>query len=122
MIVSLVAPLSTASAQVTPAIDPTTGFSHLFGLGGHACKQYDDTGKLYIYSEGIPSSAIISWMQQSDNGTKASVYMPVELSAALPLIPGRLPGKHHAALSQGAVTVVGVYPARPGAASRWPTT
>jgi hypothetical protein len=92
---------STARAQVITAVDPTIGFSRLFGLGGHACKQYDDTGKLYIYSEGIPSPAVISWMQRSNNGTKANVSMPAELSAALPLIPGCLPGKHHAPLSNG---------------------
>jgi hypothetical protein len=90
-----------ARAQVTTAIDPTTGFSRLFGLGGHACKQYDDTGKLYIYSEGMPSLDVISWLQRSNNGTRANVSMPAELSAALPLIPGCLPGKHHAASSNG---------------------
>jgi hypothetical protein len=89
--------VSTAAAQVTPAIDPTTGFDRLFGLGGRTCKQYDDTGRLFIYSEGLPSQAIISWMQRSDNGTKANVPMPEELAAALPIIPGCLPGKHHAA-------------------------
>jgi len=99
--VAVVPPVSTVRAQVTTAIDPTIGFSRLFGLGGHACKQYDDTGKLYIYSEGIPSPAVISWLQRSDNGTKANVSMPAELSEALPLIPGCLPGKHHAASSQG---------------------
>jgi hypothetical protein len=89
--------VSTAAAQVAPAIDPTTGFDRLFGLGGRTCKQYDDTGRLFIYSEGLPSQAIISWMQRSDNGTKANVPMPEELAAALPIIPGCLPGKHHAA-------------------------
>jgi hypothetical protein len=103
MIVSVVVvpPFFSARAQVTTAIDPTIGFNRLFGLGGHACKQYDDTGKLYIYSEGIPSPAVISWLQRSNYGTKANVSMPAELSAALPLIPGCLPGKHHAASSQG---------------------
>jgi hypothetical protein len=90
--------LSTANAQVTPATDPTTGFGRLFGLGGHSCKQYDDTGKLYIYTEGLPSLGIVSWLQRSENGTKASVPMPEELASALPNIPGCLPGKHHAAL------------------------
>jgi hypothetical protein len=99
--VAVVFQVSTVLAQVTTAIDPTIGFSRLFGLGGHACKQYDDTGRLYIYSEGIPSSAVISWLQRSDNGTKTNVSMPEELSAALPLIPGCLPGKHHAASSRG---------------------
>jgi hypothetical protein len=103
MIVSVAVMLQvcTVRAQVTTAIDPTMSFSRLFGLGGHACKQYDDTGRLYIYSEGIPSPAVISWLQRSNNGTKANVSMPAELSAALPLIPGCLPGKHHAASSNG---------------------
>jgi hypothetical protein len=87
-----------ATAQVTPATDPTTGFGRLFGLGGHTCKQYDDTGKLYIYTEGLPSLGIVSWLQRSDNGTKAGVPMPEELASALPDIPGCLPGKHHAAV------------------------
>jgi hypothetical protein len=83
-------------AQVKPAIDPTAGFARLFGLGGHTCKQYDDTGRLYIYTEGLPSIDVISWLQRSDNGTKANVPMPQELADALPQIPGCLPGKHHA--------------------------
>jgi hypothetical protein len=87
--------LRTATAQVTPATDPTAGFGQLFGLGGHTCKQYDDTGKLFIY---IPSMGIVSWLQRSDNGTKAGVPMPEELASALPNIPGCLPGRHHAAL------------------------
>lgn len=91
--------LRAATAQVTPATDPTAGFGRLFGLGGRTCKQYDDTGKLYIYSEGLPSLGIISWLQRSDNGTKASIPMPEELASALPNIPGCLPGKHHAASS-----------------------
>jgi hypothetical protein len=78
------------------AIDPTAGFSRLFGLGGHACKQYDDTGRLYIYAEGLPSISVVSWLQRSDNGTRSNVPMPQELADALPLIPGCLPGKHHA--------------------------
>ena len=89
--------LDTATAQVSPATDPTTGYGRLFGLGGHTCKQYDDTGKLYIYSEGLPSLGVVSWLQRSDNGTKAGVPMPEELASALPNIPGCLPGKHHAA-------------------------
>jgi hypothetical protein len=89
----------TAAAQVTPATDPTAGFGQLFGLGGHTCKQYDDTGKLFIYSEGLPSLGIISWLQRSDNGMRANVPMPEELASALPSIPGCLPGKHHAASS-----------------------
>lgn len=88
--------LRTAIAQVTPATDPTAGFGRLFGIGGHTCKQYDDTGKLFIYSEGLPSLGIVSWLQRSDNGTKAGVPMPEELASALPNIPGCLPGKHHA--------------------------
>jgi hypothetical protein len=89
--------LRIATAQVTPATDPTAGFGRLFGLGGHTCKQYDDTGKLFIYSEGLPSPGIVSWLQRSDNGTKANVPMPEELASALQDIPGCLPGKHHAA-------------------------
>jgi hypothetical protein len=92
---------ATALAQTTSAIDPASGFDRLFGLGGRACKQYDDTGRLYIYSEGMPSPGVISWMQQSDNGTKANVPMPQELAEALPLIPGCMPGKHHAASANG---------------------
>jgi hypothetical protein len=89
--------LRTATAQVTPATDPTVGFGRLFGLGGRTCKQYDDTGRLFIYSEGLPSPGVISWLQRSDNGTRPNVPMPGELAAALPQIPGCLPGKHHAA-------------------------
>jgi hypothetical protein len=87
-----------AIAQTSQAIDPTIGVDRPFGLSGHACKQYDDTGRLYIYSEGLPSIGVISWLQRSDNGTKPNVPMPDELAQALPLIPGCLPGKHHAAL------------------------
>jgi len=88
-------------AQTTPAIDPATGYGRLFGLAGRSCKQYDDTGRLYIYSEGIPSLGVVSWMQQSDNGTKPNVPMPQELAEALPQIPGCMPGKHHAASANG---------------------
>jgi len=94
-----------AQAQVTTTTDPTIGFTRLFGLGGHACKQYDDTGRLYIYSEGLPSLAVISWLQRSDNGTKANISMPEELAQALPRIPGCLPGKHHAAAPSGRSTL-----------------
>jgi hypothetical protein len=87
--------------QTLPVIDPTIGFDRQFGLGGHACKQYDDTGRLFIYSEGIPSPGVISWLQRSDNGRKANVPMPAELADALPNIPGCLPGKHHAAMPDG---------------------
>lgn len=87
-------------AQLTIATDPTAGFTRLFGLGGHTCKQYDDLGRLYLYSEGSPSIAVVSWLQRSNNGTRANVPMPQELADALPQIPGCLPGKHHAA-SQG---------------------
>jgi hypothetical protein len=90
--------LHTATAQVTPATDPTAGFGQLFGLAGHTCKQYDDTGKLFIYTEGLPSLSIVSWLQRSDNGMKSGVPMPEELASALPNIPGCLPGRHHAAL------------------------
>lgn len=84
-------------AVQSQAIDPVAAFPRLFGLGGHTCKQYDDTGRLFLYSEGLPSPSVIAWLQQSANGTKANVPMPDELAAALPLIPGCLPGKHHAA-------------------------
>jgi hypothetical protein len=88
-----------AAAQTTTVVDPTVGFDRPFGLGGRACKQYDDTGRLYLYSEGLPSIGVLSWLEQSDGGTKANVPMPEELSAALPLIPACMPGKHHAALT-----------------------
>lgn len=94
--ISLFFQVGGAAAQVNPVTDPTAEFSRIFGLGGHSCKQYDDTGRLFIYSEGIPSQGIISWLQRSDAGTRANVPMPEELAAALPLIPGCLPGKHHA--------------------------
>jgi hypothetical protein len=90
-----------ASAQTTSAIDPTIGFARLFGLGGRTCKQYDDTGRLFLYSEGIPSQGVVSWLQRSDNGTKPNIPMPEELETALPLIPGCMPGKHHAASTNG---------------------
>jgi hypothetical protein len=57
-------------AQTTSANDPTIGFDRLFGLAGHTCKQYDDTGRLYLYSEGIPALDVVLWLQRSDNGTK----------------------------------------------------
>jgi hypothetical protein len=88
-------------AQAGSASDSTAGFNRIFGLGGHSCKQYDDTGRLYLYSEGVPSLGVVSWLQQSANGTKANVPMPWELAQALPLIPGCLPGKHHAAPPNG---------------------
>jgi hypothetical protein len=86
-----------ASSQTVAAMDPTAGLGRVFGLGGHACKQYDDTGRLFIYSEGLPSLSVLSWLQQSRGGTRANVPMPLELVAVLPQIPGCLPGKHHAA-------------------------
>jgi hypothetical protein len=93
--------ITSVSAQTTPANDPTVGFNRIFGLGGRTCKQYDDTGRLYIYTEGMPSIGVISWLQRSDGGTKANVPMPQELAAALPRIPGCMPGKHHAAPPNG---------------------
>jgi hypothetical protein len=90
-------PIAAASAQMTVANDPTAGLDRIFGLGGRSCKQYDDTGRLYIYTEGMPSIGVISWLQRSDGGTKANVPMPQELAEALPHIPGCMPGKHHAA-------------------------
>jgi hypothetical protein len=89
--------LTSAAAQTTTVIDPTIGLFRPFGLGGRACKQYDDTGRLFLYSEGLPLPGVVSWLQRSDNGTKANVPMPQELAAALPLIPGCMPGQHHAA-------------------------
>ena len=102
-IISAVALLMITSARAETSItsDPTTGFGKLFGLGGRTCKQYDDTGRLFLYSEGIPPIGIVSWLQRSDGGTKAAVPMPQELVEALPLIPGCMPGKHHAAPTQG---------------------
>lgn len=90
--------LGPAHAQSTEAVEPSVGATRQFGLGGHTCKQYDDMGRLFIYSEGIPSPAVVSWMQLSDNGRRANVPMPQELVEALPEIPGCLPGKHHAAM------------------------
>jgi hypothetical protein len=90
-----------AAAQPADIIDPASAFDRTFGLRGHACKQYDDTGRLYIYSEGLPSIGVISWLQRSDGGTKPNIPMPEELETALPLIPGCLPGKHHAASRNG---------------------
>jgi hypothetical protein len=90
-----------ALAQQQEIADPTTGFGRVFGLGGHACKQYDDTGKLYIYTEGLPSTEVMSWLQRSDGGTRPNIPMPEELETALPLLPGCLPGKHHAATRTG---------------------
>jgi len=93
--------IMTASAQTTLAVDPTIGFDRLFGLGGRTCKQYDDTGRLYLYSEGLPATNVMAWLQMSDNGTKPNVPMPRELAEALPRIPGCMPGKHHAAAASG---------------------
>jgi hypothetical protein len=92
---------TSAFAQATSANDPTMGFDRLFGLGGQTCKQYDDTGRLYLYTEGLPSSSVVSWLQRSDNGTKPNIPMPQELADALPRIPGCMPGKHHAASASG---------------------
>ena len=88
-------------ARPTLASDPTNGFVKIFGLGGRACKQYDDIGKLCIYSEGFPAPGVILWLQRSDTGTKANTPMPQELAVALPLIPSCLPGKHHVASANG---------------------
>lgn len=90
-----------AASQTLPAVDPVAGFDRVFGLGGRACKQYDDAGKLYIYTEGLPSLSVIAWLQQSNGGTRANMPMPMELAEALPHIPGCLPGKHHAAAPNG---------------------
>jgi hypothetical protein len=100
-IVMVTLQITSASAQTTRANDPTVGFDRIFGLGGRTCKQYDDTGRLYIYTEGMPSIGVISWLQRSDGGTKANVPMPQELAEALPHIPGCMPGKHHAAPANG---------------------
>lgn len=84
----------TAYAQAQ-AIDLTSSIQP-FGLGGHSCRQYDDTGRLFLYTEGLPNLDITIWLQQSDNGTKPNVPMPEGLVQALPRIPGCLLGKHHA--------------------------
>lgn len=86
-----------ASAQIGGAFDPAAGLVRLFGLGGQACKQYDDSGRLYIYSEGYPSIGVIVWLQQSDGGRKPNIPMPQELADALPYLPGCMLGRHHAA-------------------------
>ncbi|MGD0103334.1 MAG: hypothetical protein ABSC06_04775 [Rhodopila sp.] len=101
LMLSVVVASRCASAQPTPALDPTSGIDKPFGLGGRTCKQYDDTGRLYIYSEGLPDMGVISWLQRSDNGTKANVPMPQELAQALPRIPGCMAGKHHAKAADG---------------------
>jgi hypothetical protein len=93
--------MATASAQTAFAVDPTIGFDRLFGLGGHTCKQYDDIGRLFLYTEGLPATNVTAWLQMSDNGTKPNVPMPQELEAALPRIPGCMPGRHHAASTTG---------------------
>jgi len=101
LIASVVVASHCASAQPTPAFDPAIGLDKPFGLGGRTCKQYDDTGRLYIYSEGLPDMGVISWLQRSANGTKPNVPMPQELAQALPRIPGCMPGKHHAKAADG---------------------
>ncbi len=101
VVVSTALQICAAEAQIQPAVDPAESFDRPFGLGGHSCKQYDDTGRLFIYSEGMPSHSVMAWLQQSDGGTKANVPMPQELVVALPQIPGCMPGKHHAARSTG---------------------
>jgi hypothetical protein len=93
--------LAVASGQTTEAGDSVAGLLRPFGVGGRACKQYDDTGRLYILSESYPSIAVIVWLQQSDGGTKPGVPMPQELADALPYIPGCILGKHHAAPQAG---------------------
>jgi hypothetical protein len=97
VVVAAVLQFGSAPSQTITVIDPTSGFDRLFGLGGHACKQYDDTGRLFIYGEGVPSLGVTSWLQRSNGGTRADTPMPTELVVALPRIPGCLPGKHHAA-------------------------
>jgi hypothetical protein len=91
--------VTAATAQRSLAVDPTIGFDRLFGLGGRTCKQYDDTGRLFLYSEGVPAPNVMAWLQMSGNGTKPNVPMPRDLADALPRIPGCMPGKHHAAIS-----------------------
>lgn len=79
--------------------DPAANMIRPFGIGQHSCKQMDDQGRLFIYSEGTPSKEIMEWMQKSANGTVPNVKMPFALEQALPTIPGCLPGKHHASVS-----------------------
>ena len=54
--------ITSIRAETTIASDPTTGFGRLFGLGGRACKQYDDTGRLFLYTEGLPPISIGAWL------------------------------------------------------------
>lgn len=79
----------------TEANDPTIGIDRPFGLGGHSCKMMDDSGRLLIYTEGIPSLGVILWMQRTDHGRRGGEPMPQELVDALPLIRPCLAGKHH---------------------------
>jgi hypothetical protein len=59
-----------------------------------AVRRYRQT--VYL-QRGLPSPSVISWLQQSNGGTRANIPMPGELIVALPRIPGCLPGRHHAA-------------------------
>lgn len=76
-------------------LDPATSFSNIWGLGGHSCIQYDDTGQMFIYSEGMLPPEVIAWLQISENGTKPTVKMPDILARSLPYIRPCLKGKHH---------------------------
>jgi hypothetical protein len=88
--------ISIAYGQTGPGlVDPTEGGNVLFGLGGHACKLYDDTNRLYLYPEGFMPLDIAVWLQQSDHGAKPNIPMPQILADALPKIHFCLPGKHH---------------------------
>lgn len=87
------------------AIDPTIEFGRIFGLGGHACKIYDDTGRITIRTEGVPSPGVIAWLQKSDGGTRANVPLPLELAAALPKLPDCPMGRNHAAIQELAANV-----------------
>lgn len=84
-----------ASSAHAQAVDPTEGYHRMFGLGGHACRQEDDQGRMILWTEGSPSSAVVSWLQRSADGTRANVAMPRELEEALASIPPCLLGRHH---------------------------
>jgi hypothetical protein len=81
-----------AQAEV---LDPAAGYHNIWGLGGHSCIQYDDTGHMFIYSEGMIPREVIAWLEKSEGGTKPNVSMPDLLARSLPNIKPCLHGKHH---------------------------
>lgn len=82
-----------AAAEMT---DPTTQFPHAFGMTNHACVQYDDTGRVWIWTEGPPSREVQSWMQLSQGGLRANVPVPDAVAMILAWAPPCKPGKRHA--------------------------